>query len=181
MNPSTVIPRVQSFEGRVRYMYKCTGGEVTIGFGHAIENPADAPKLTLSINGRPATDDEILADYAKVAAIEKGPAATFYANLTQCRMADTDIDALLAADITRFEALLADALPNWDTYPEPAQEALFDMAYNLGIHGLQNKFPTMMAAVHAGQWDVAAAQCHRTGIGETRNQQTAALFLQAAG
>ena len=39
----------------------------------------------------------------------------------------------------------------------------------------------MMAAVNAGQWDVAAAQCHRTGIGEPRNQQTAALFQQAAG
>jgi GH24 family phage-related lysozyme (muramidase) len=179
MDNTLVIPRVQSFEGRVRYMYKCTGGEVTIGFGHAIENPADAPKLTWSINGRPATDDEVLADYASVAAVAKGPAATFYANLTQCRMADSDIDALLAADITRFEALLAGAFPNWNTYPESAQEALFDMAFNLGIGGLK-KFTHMLAAVDAGQWAVAAAQCHRQGIGETRNQQTAALFLQAA-
>jgi GH24 family phage-related lysozyme (muramidase) len=163
-------------------MYKCTGGEVTIGFGHAIENPADAPKLTtLSIDGRPATDDEILADYSSVSAVEKGPKATFFANLTKCRMADPDIDALLVADVTRFEAMLAAAFPDWNSYPEPAQEALFDMAYNLGIHGLQNKFPSMMAAVHAGQWDVAAAQCHRMGIDESRNQQTAALFQQAAG
>ncbi len=180
MNPSTVIPRVQSFEGRVRYMYKCTGGEVTIGCGHAIETPGDAPKLTWSINGRPATDDEVLADYASVAAVEKGPPATFYASLTQCRMADPDIDALLAADIARFEASLADAFPDWNTYPEPAQEALFDMAFNLGIGGLK-KFTHMLAAVDAGQWNVAAAQCHRQGIGEARNQQTAALFLQAAG
>jgi GH24 family phage-related lysozyme (muramidase) len=181
MNPSTVIPRVQGFEGRVRHMYKCTGGEVTIGFGHAIENPADAPGLTLWIDGRPATGDEILADYARVSAVEKGPQATFFANLTKCRMADPDIDALLVADVTRFEALLAAAFPDWNSYPEPAQEALFDMAYNLGISGLQKKFPSMMAAVHAGKWDDAAAQCHRTGIGEPRNQQTAALFLQAAG
>jgi GH24 family phage-related lysozyme (muramidase) len=180
MDPSTVIPRVQSFEGRVRYMYKCTGGELTIGFGHAIENPAEAPKLTLSIDGRLATGDEILADYTKVAAVEKGPAATFFANLTQCRMADSDIDALLAADVARFEVLLAAALPNWDTYPAPAQEALFDMAFNLGIGGLK-KFPHMLAAVDAGQWATAAAQCHRQGIGDARNQQTAALFLQAAG
>jgi GH24 family phage-related lysozyme (muramidase) len=96
-------------------------------------------------------------------------------------MADPDIDALLVADVTRFEALLAAAFPDWNSYPEPAQEALFDMAYNLGISGLQKKFPNMMAAVHAGQWDVAAAQCHRTGIGEPRNQRTAALFQQAAG
>jgi GH24 family phage-related lysozyme (muramidase) len=54
------------------------------------------------------------------------------------------------------------------------------MAFNLGIGGLM-KFHNMLVAVNAGQWDVAAAQCHRQGIGEARNQQTAALFLQAAG
>jgi GH24 family phage-related lysozyme (muramidase) len=95
-------------------------------------------------------------------------------------MADSDIDALIAADVTRFETSLAAALPNWNTYPAPAQEALFDMAFNLGLGGLQ-KFPSLLAAVDAGQWDVAAAQCHRKGIGESRNQETAALFLQAAG
>ena len=42
------------------------------------------------------------------------------------------------------------------------------------------KFPSMLAAVDAGQWDVAAAECHRRGINEERNQQTAALFRQAA-
>ena len=93
MDLSLVIPRLESFEGRVPDMYRCTGGKVTIGIGHAIETPADALTLTWSISGRPATGAEIQADYAQI----------------------------------------------------------------------------------------AAAQCHRQGIGEVRNQQTAALFLQAAG
>ena len=181
MNPAHVIPRVESFEGRVPYMYVCTGGEVTIGIGHAIQTPAEALQLTWSINGSPATAAQIQADYASVAAVQKGLVASSYAHLTQCRMANSDIDALIAADVTRFEALLAAALPNWNTYPEPAQEALFDMAFNLGIGGLTKKFPRMLAAVDAGQWAEASAQCHRQGIGESRNQQTAALFLQAAG
>jgi GH24 family phage-related lysozyme (muramidase) len=180
MNQSAVVPRIGRFEGRVPYMYRCTGGEVTIGIGHAILKPDNAPELTWSIGGRPATAGEILADYASVNAAEKGHSAATYEHLTKCRMADADIDALLAADLTRFEASLAAELPNWNTYPEPAQEALFDMAFNLGLAGLK-KFPSMLAAVDAGQWDVAAAQCHRKGINEDRNQQTAALFRQAAG
>ncbi|MBZ5725330.1 MAG: hypothetical protein LAP87_10060 [Acidobacteriia bacterium] len=35
------------------------------------------------------------------------------------------------------------------------------------------------AAVDAGDWNTAAAQRHGQGIGEPRNQETAALFLQA--
>ena len=173
------MPRVERFEGRVPYMYRCTGGEVTIGVGHAILKPDNALDLTWSIGGRPATPDEILADYARVNVAEKGHAAPFYEHLTQCRMANSDIDALLAADIATFEAQLALQLPNWNTYPEPAQEALFDMAFNLGLNGLK-KFPSMLAAVDAGEWETAAAECHRKGINDDRNQETAILFRQAA-
>jgi len=180
MDPILVIPRVEKFEGRVPHMYLCTGGEVTIGIGHAIQTPADALKLAWSVDGRPATAAEIQAGYASVAAAQKGRVATSYAPLSPCRMVDPDIDALIAVDVTRFEASLAAALPNWNTYPAPAQAALFDMAFNLGLGGLK-KFPSLLAAVDAGQWDVAATQCHRKGIGESRNLETAALFLQAAG
>ena len=180
MDTALVIRRTESCEGRVHHMYRCTGGKVTIGIGHAIESPSDALRLSWSIEGRTATGAEIQADYASVAAAQKGLLAQSYAAFSQCRMADSDIDALIAADTAAFENSLAAALPNWNTYPAPAQAALFDMAFNLGLGGLQ-RFTQLLAAVDAGQWDVAAAQCHRKGIGEDRNQQTAALFLQAAG
>jgi GH24 family phage-related lysozyme (muramidase) len=181
MDPALVIPRVEKFEGRVPHMYRCTGGKVTIGIGHAIETPAEAVLLTWSIDGRPATAAEIQADYARVAAAQLDLLAKAYAGLSQCRMSDPDIDALIAADVTRFTASLAARLPNWSTYPVPAQAALFDMAFNLGLDGLMGGFPHLLAAVDAGQWNVAADQCHRRGIGESRNQETAAMFLQAAG
>ena len=180
MDPALVIPRLESFEGRVPYLYLCTGGEVTVGIGHAIQTAAGALQLTWSIGGRPATAAEIQSDYARVAAAGKGLAAKAYAPLTACRMADTDIDALVISDVHNFEISLAAALPNWRAYPAPAQAALFDMAFNLGLGGLK-KFPHLLAAVDAGQWEVAAAQCHRQGIAEIRNQQTADLFRQAAG
>ena len=59
------------------------------------------------------------------------------------------------------------------------RQALFDMAYNLGVGGLL-KFRKLLAACTSGQWEIAATECHRAGIGDERNLETAALFLQAA-
>jgi GH24 family phage-related lysozyme (muramidase) len=180
MNRASVIARLKGFEGCLPYMYRCTGGEVTIGAGHAIPAAADAGKLSWSIGGAPATPEQAQSDFAKIAAAPVGWVAGGYENLTRCRMSADDIDALLLADVALFEARLAAALPKWASYPEPAQEALFDMGYNLGVGGLL-KFHQLLAAVDAGQWTTAAAQCHRMGIGDARNKETSNLFLQAGG
>jgi GH24 family phage-related lysozyme (muramidase) len=180
MTYANVIARLKQFEGYVSYMYRCTGGEVTIGAGHAIPAAADAGKLKWSIAGTSATPEQAQSDFAKIAAAPIGWVASGYENLTQCRMSADDIDALLLADVALFETKLAAALPGWASHPEPAQEALFDMGYNLGVGGLL-KFHQLLAAVDAGQWTTAAAQCHRMGIGDARNRETANLFLQAAG
>jgi len=174
MDQNQVIARLQKFEGRVPHMYRCTGGEVTIGIGHAIASAADAAQLTWQVGVERAS-----GDWQSVAATQKGLLASSYAPLTTCRMGDAAIDQLAAADVQRFTTLLTANLPNWATYPAPAQAALFDMAYNLGIGGLK-RFPNMLAAVDAGEWETAAQQCHRMGIGDARNQETAALFRQAA-
>jgi GH24 family phage-related lysozyme (muramidase) len=180
MDSAKVIARLNKFEGCVDHMYRCTGGEVTIGVGHAIQTAADATKLLWNLGGTPATPQQAQADFAKVAATPKGWPASQYASLTQCRMLPGDIIALVQADVALFESRLSAALPKWQSYPEPAQEALFDMGYNLGVAGLL-KFHQLLAAVDAGQWQTAAAQSHRMGINDARNQETANLFLQAAG
>jgi GH24 family phage-related lysozyme (muramidase) len=179
-NSAKAAARLKLFEGVVPYMYRCTGGEVTIGVGHAIPAAADAGKLSWSVGGSRATLERAQSDFAKVVAAPKGLVAGCYESLTQCRMSANDIEALLAADIRLFEAKLNAALPRWPSYPAPAQEALFDMGYNLGVGGLL-KFRQLLAAVDAGQWTTAAAECHRRGIGDVRNRETANLFLQAAG
>ena len=178
MNPASVIARLKAFEGCIDYMYKCTGGEVTIGIGHALQTAADAKRLSWQLNGASAEPEQVQSDYTAVAAAPKGQVASAYAHLTRCRMGADDVERLVIADVQSFEAQLAAALPNWSSYPDPAQQALFDMAFNLGLGGLK-KFPTMLHAVNAGDWATAAARCHRMGIGEARNQATAALFLQA--
>jgi GH24 family phage-related lysozyme (muramidase) len=178
MDQASVIARLKEFEGCINYMYKCTGGDVTIGIGHAIQTAADAAALVWQRGGVAADAAQVQSDYAAVAAAPKGQAAPAYLHLTQCRMGPDNIQNLVAADLQAFEAQLAAALPNWNSYPDPAQQALFDMAFNLGLGGLK-KFPTLLHAVDSGDWATAAAQCHRIGISEARNQATKALFLKA--
>jgi hypothetical protein len=50
------------------------------------------------------------------------------------------------------------------------------MAFNLGLKGLLDGYPRMLAAVQAGDGATAAAECHRNGIGDERNTWTAAQF-----
>jgi GH24 family phage-related lysozyme (muramidase) len=158
-------------------MYRCTGGEVTVGVGHAIPDAAHA--CLLSWIDAPVADP-VETEFARVAAAEIGLPAVRYQGLSQHRMNEQAIDALLAADVEAFSAALTERLPAWTRYPEPAQEALFDMAYNLGVGGLL-KFHKMLAACAAGDWETAAAQCRRAGIADERNNETAALFRSAAG
>jgi GH24 family phage-related lysozyme (muramidase) len=172
MNKNAVTERLIQFEGSIPYMYRCTGGEATVGVGHAIQTADDAAKLTWT---KPAT---VAADYARVAAAPVGNVASYYVSLSTCRMSDAEITRLCGLDIDSFEVQLKQALPQWDTYPEPAQEALFDMGFNLGVAGLM-KFTNMLAAVDRGDWPAAANESHRKGIPENRNQEIADLFLMA--
>lgn len=175
MDRTSAAARLKKFEGSTSYMYRCTGGEVTIGVGHAILDAARAQALLW--DGAPASD-AIAAEFSRIAAAEKGLPAARYENLTQVRLSADNIEKLLQADIDAFAASLAAQLPAWTGYPEPAQQALFDMAYNLGIGGLL-KFRKLLAACAAGDWAAAATQCRRNGIGDGRNSETIALFRQA--
>jgi GH24 family phage-related lysozyme (muramidase) len=46
---------------------------------------------------------------------------------------------------SRFEDEVKGKFPDFTKSPKPAQEALVDMAYNLGTQGLVDKFPKFVA------------------------------------
>ena len=92
MNNDNVSARLTQFEGSVPYMYKCTGGDVTVGVGHAVQSAADAAALSWAVAA-----DQVLTDFAAVAAAPKGSVAASYQHLSQCRMSAADIGALLAS------------------------------------------------------------------------------------
>lgn len=177
MNCASAAGRLKKFGGSTAYMYRCSGGEVTVGVGHAIFDAALAAELPWTVAPAPAVID---ADFARVAAADKGLVAKRYENLTECRLSAESVDDLLLSDIDAFEKNLTARLPAWRSYPEPARQALFDMAYNLAAGGLL-EFHKLLAACASGAWETAATECRRGGIGDARNRETAALFRQAAG
>ena len=175
MNRDQVRDRLYRMEGKIPHMYRCTGGEVTVGVGHAIQTPQEAGALKFNKSAALAAQD-----WDRVNAAEKGHPAKSYEALCACRMDDAEIAKLCDADITVFEAQLKKSLPKWDSYPDLAQQALFDMGYNLGVAGLM-KFHNMLAAVDRGDGEEAAKQSHRKGIQESRNQEIYDLFFDAWG
>jgi lysozyme len=179
MDRAIVFERLKKFEGSIPHMYRCTGGPVTIGIGHSMPGSRAAAKLSWMVGGAAASASVVEADFRKVAAAAKGLVASKYAPLTTCRMDNATIERLAFEDIESFEKKLQAALPNWSNYPEAAQQALFDMAFNLGVGGLK-KFRKMLKAVDEGDWETAAAECHRRGIGEDRNRETMELFRSLA-
>jgi GH24 family phage-related lysozyme (muramidase) len=180
MDRNQVAARLEKFEGRVPHMYRCTGGEVTVGIGHAIPGAAEAAQLQWEIAGQAASGIQAQADFGKVAAAPKGLLPSNYAAPTQCRLSDDNIQRLVNSDIQNFETRLSASFPKWNSYPEPVQEALFDMAFNLGIGGLK-KFVKLLQAVDADDWETAAQESQRQGIGQARNVATPDLFRQAIG
>lgn len=179
MNLSNVKAMLLKNEGQVEYLYRCTGGKVTIGIGHACETASDACKLPMvTAAGTPAAPEQIANAYAAVSSAPLGMPAKDYRSCSDLNLPEDAIDQLCNEDISTFTTALRKSLPNFDSYPDPVQEALFDMAYNLGIAGLL-KYPNLLAACNAADWDRAAAESFRHGISDERNQETAALFLQA--
>src|SRR5262249_49763952 len=125
-----------------------------------------------------ATPDEVRAGWVAVEAAQLGLVAGAYAPLSPCRMANEAIEALAASDVDRFAGQIAAEMPKWNRYPSSVQSALCDVAFNLGV-GWMLKVHKVLAACDAGDWATAAAECHRKGIGDSRNEATAALFRQA--
>lgn len=169
-------------EGSVPHMYLDTVGRVTVGVGHMVPAVTEAQLIRLLTRATltPATVQEIVAEFNNIARQQRALEAREYQQFTQLEMALADIEALLQSDIAAMENGVRANFNNYDTYPAEAQDALLDMAFNLGVHGLVNSFPRLHAAALNKDWNTCAAQCHRNGISDTRNQKTVALFKAAA-
>ena len=130
--------------------------------------------------------ESIATDFARVSVSPSGYKAIWYGTICTSRMSDAAIDALLDTDARRFVAQLECRLPQLGNYPLPAQEAVLDMAYNLGVGGFM-EYRNLIAAADRGDWEAAARESFRHGLGDTpanpgeRNLRTAELFRSAAG
>ena len=91
-------------------------------------------------------------------------------------MLPSDGDSLLLAKLDALDKGLAAGIPGFEALPDPWKIALLDMAFNLGLKGLLDGYPRMLAAVQAGDGTTAAAECQREGIQPARNSWCEACF-----
>lgn len=74
------------------------------------------------------------------------------------------------------------AFPGFDTYPVPAQEAVLDMGYNLGIgnSGIGGGFNNFNKHIKNKDFASAAAESNRYQLADSRNKHVKDLLLLAA-
>jgi GH24 family phage-related lysozyme (muramidase) len=179
------LARLKVFEGVIDHLYLDTRGHVTVGIGFMLPHVADALRLdfklrTAAAQSPPtASASEVASGYATIAKMEPGHLASFYRAASSLYLIQADIDLAAKTDLRSVVVQVNAALPSFGLYPESCQEALLDMAYNLGALGLM-RFRTMLAAIQNGDWAAAAAQCARRGVDDERNRETAALLRLSA-
>jgi len=181
---SKAAAMLKEFEGNVTWMYLDTRGYVTVGVGEMIPTAAAARHYPFyhraPKSGQRATAAEIEAEFKNVHSAQKGHVSSYYHKNATLEMHQGDIDDLLMKQIKSFETRLRGHFPQFDSYPEPVQRGLLDMAYNLGIGKLVGHFPSFCKAVKERDWKTAAAQSHRNGPSAKRNNQVKQMFLDAA-
>ncbi len=173
------LAKLKEFEGCIPWMYRDTVGKVTVGVGLMLPDAKAAEALPFVVGTRPATPQEIAAEFSRVDTMPLGRASAFYKSPTTVELPQQTIDAKLTSVLEGFETDLRTHLPHYDTLPDGVKMALLDMIYNLGPAGLFKDFPHLIAAVDAGEWAQAAECCMRRGPSAARNTWTRQQFLSA--
>jgi GH24 family phage-related lysozyme (muramidase) len=184
---------LRRWEGEHRFMYVDTRGYVTTGIGHLLKKAEAALDLPWQhkATGQRATPAEVRAvfermcekwaDYKRENPNGKGIPAPKFEPVSDLVLPDgfatkLAIDRLQGEFLPKLKALF----PGFDSCPVPAQRALVDMAYNLGVDGLKKKFPSFVAAWRDGDFALAAKESERSSSRAERNDATRNLLLEAA-
>jgi hypothetical protein len=172
------LAKLETFEARIHWMYLDTEAHVTAGIGCMLPAVASALLLPWVKAGRTATHDEITAEFCRVSVMQKGMAPGHYrGDLT---LPDAAIDAELLRRLTIVDKALPAVFPGYAALPDAWKLGLLDLGYNMGVHGLQTKFPHFTLAVNSGNGQVAEAQCIRPQVGLRRNAWTQSCFQTEA-
>jgi GH24 family phage-related lysozyme (muramidase) len=173
------LAKLKEFEGCVPWMYRDTVGKVTVGVGLMLPDAKAAQTLPFVLGTRPATPNEIAAEYTRVDAMAMGRPSAFYKTPASLELTQQTIDAKLSAVLAGFETDLRAEFPHYDALPDGVKMALLDIIYNLGPAGLFRGFPHLVVAVRTGAWAQAAERCLRRGPSAARNAWTREQFLSA--
>jgi GH24 family phage-related lysozyme (muramidase) len=174
------IDRTASFEAFVGYMYLDTNAYVTVGYGRMLPNADSATGVPFMLNGAPASDQQKRDEWTNMHGQDPGHVASYYQQFTTLTLDESDAKSLLKDDLTVAASNLQIRFPALDSYPDPAQDALLDMIFNIGLTKFTgDDWPSLFAAVKSQDWKTAAAQSHRTDVPDARNNAIRDLFLSA--
>ncbi len=177
-----------SGESFIAHMYLDSVCKVTIGYGTMLPSAKAAEKIALAgSQGKEAKADEKTQEWDRVAALapkggKQNNKASSFAKDAVLFMAETEAARLAEAHIAGLVPALKGTFPGFVKFPEDAQVALLDLAYNLGAAGLK-KFKKLVAAVNdpkGPDWTTAAHESNRPQLSKERNKEVRDLFLSAA-
>lgn len=177
------VPDLVRWEGATTWMYRDTLGYVTVGIGNLVHDSDEAIRLPFKVDGRDAMPEEIQRDFIRVIGCNRGMPAASYRLVGALRVELTNEGVRdLAVSRLKHEFMpgLSRLFIGFDDLPRPAQSALVDMAWNLGISGLA-QFSHLRDAVARQDWNAAAASCHVKTSRPDRNEWRAEMFRSAAG
>lgn len=88
---------------------------------------------------------------------------------------------LLSLKLSNFVTMLRTEYPGFDKFPEDAQVAMLDMAYNLGnrIHTVFRSFTRAISQPGGADWAAAAQQSSRAQLSAARNREVYNLSISA--
>lgn len=179
-----VVDDLRLFEGAKPYMYLDTVSTVTVGVGSALfsKNDVDSINFVHSATNLPASQAEKRAAWQTVQNVSAPRGAVcnyepiFFKTLTSIVINKWEQDYLLNIKLEEFYKHLVRIYPGFDSMPENAKIALFDMIYNLGPAHIEYTFVQFTKAVRARKWAIAAAQSYRPQVGAPRNATIKAYF-----
>lgn len=124
---------IDRHEGREAHVYTDTEGHPSVGVGFNLDRPGAREALAA-----------VGADYDAVRAGQQD-------------LTDAQMDRLRDSDLERARQTVRDNVENFDSLSPSQQDALTDMAYNLGPTGFAG-FQKMIEAVENDDWETAAAE-----------------------
>lgn len=165
------VARFIDFEGKIPHFYLDGPGNVTIGIGCLIPDAGAASKLQMfsKDTNLKVTDLAIIDEYKMVRMSLPGKFHCYYANITHLYLSDNDIFKIFFFRIATLQDNLRKQIPEFSNLPAPVKEVVVDMAFDLGISGLLNKFPKFVDAIRNKRFSVAAQECLRINIQPRRN------------
>ena len=178
-------------EKTIEYAYLDSSGYITTGNGALINDWESFRKVHWLYNGRPATEDEMRAEFERMEKVRakiiaqakaeaeksKKPYSNPFQKITAKRyeqdavlnITKDEADYLMYSHLQRDYSNLKHYLPEIDNAPEAAQDVAFDIQYNPGI--TDNTWTYFKQYFNEKNVPELAEQVHRIGVSKDRNDE----------